>query len=75
MEKPLVKAREPELPPLGTDHCASRGGLACVSSTLHNRREAEGRFYVAQIVPQRGWIRDDQGTTHDIAHIHCVPPW
>ena len=29
--------------------------------------EAEGRFYHAQVTPQRGWIRDDQGTTYDIA--------
>lgn len=30
--------------------------------------EAEGRFYHAQVTPQRGWIRDDQGTTYDIAY-------
>jgi Flp pilus assembly protein TadD len=30
--------------------------------------EAEGRFYVAEITPQCGRIRDDQGTAYDIAY-------
>ena len=30
--------------------------------------EAEGRMYLAQISPERGMIRDDQGTSYDIAY-------
>lgn len=42
--------------------------LACALPSQEEPIEAEGRFYLAQITPEHGRIRDDQGTTYDIAY-------